>query len=230
MAQLCREMRALPSNPARSWGEMMKVILAVFALVLACGSVAVAQDADARRIVVTGQGATRLPHDSAVLRLGVESDAATAAAALDTLGSQMQAVIDALVAEGLSLDAVETSQLSLYQRNDSGGLGSLPGPSTYVASSILTVRTQRIDAIGAVLDATVDSGANRIDGLSFEVADVAAALDEARRLAVADRFLGIWRGCRCRWCPVRGICRSQSRWCLPSTDRVGPHEVSGPTC
>jgi len=155
-------------------------------LFVVCGSVAMAQDADARRIVVLGQGATTIPHDSAVLRLGVESEAATPAAALDTLGSELQAVIDALAAEGVEVAEIETSQLSLYQRNESGGLGSLPGPTTYVASSILTVKTQRLGAIGALLDAAVNSGANRIDSVGFEVADTAGALEEARRLAVAD--------------------------------------------
>ena len=164
---------------------MKQVLAMVLAFGLSVGA-AMAQDADARRIVVTGQGAVAVPHDRAVLRLGVESEAATAAAALDTLGAEVQAVIDALLAEGLSESEVETAQLSLYQRNDSSSLGSLPGPNTYVASSVLTITTGQIDLIGPLLDAAVDSGANRIDSLSFEVADTSAALEQARRMAVAD--------------------------------------------
>lgn len=186
MAYLCREIGVMSAIPALHKGGSMRVILTAMAFVAASLTVAAAQDADARRIVVMGQGTTTIPHDSAVLRLGVESEAATADAALDTLGSELQAVIDALVAEGLGLNEIETAQLSLYQRNESGGLGSLPGPTSYVASSVLTVTTLRIGEIGVLLDAAVEAGANRIDSVGLEVADTARALEEARRMAVAD--------------------------------------------
>lgn len=164
----------------------MRRFLMGFAAALVIAAPVVAQDADARRIVVTGQGVSTLPHDSAVLRFGVESEAATATAALETLSKELQAVIDAMTGLGLSSDAYQTSRLSLYQRNDNGGPGSLPGPATYAATSILTVTTSDLEIIGDLLDAAVESGANRIENVGFRVEDTAAALEEARRMAVAD--------------------------------------------
>jgi uncharacterized protein YggE len=47
-----------------------------------------------------------------------------------------------------------------------------------------TVRV--IETAGGVIDAALAAGATSMDGLTFRVSDPAAALGEARRLAVAD--------------------------------------------
>lgn len=48
------------------------------------------------------------------------------------------------------------------------------------------MRLQDINIVGEVLAGAVDAGANRIDGISFGLKDETGALDEARRLAVAE--------------------------------------------
>ena len=156
-------------------------------VVLFWAGMAAAQDADARRIVVIGQGVGGLAHDVAELRIGIEREAGSAAEALGDLSAELQTVMLALQGAQIAQTQIATSQLTLFERQDAGGgLGSLPGQVSYVASSVLNVTTQDLEGIGVLLDVAVANGANRIEGVRFEVRDPAAALDAARRLAVAD--------------------------------------------
>ena len=57
---------------------------------------------------------------------------------------------------------------------------------SYLAMNQLTVRVRDLDALGGVLDRTIQDGANTFNGLTFGLADPVPALNEARKLAVAD--------------------------------------------
>jgi uncharacterized protein YggE len=50
----------------------------------------------------------------------------------------------------------------------------------------LTVRVRDLEALGGVLDRSIQDGANTFNGLSFGLADPVPALNEARKRAVAD--------------------------------------------
>jgi uncharacterized protein YggE len=56
----------------------------------------------------------------------------------------------------------------------------------YEVSNTLTVTVRHLDRLGALLDKSVASGSNRIDGIYFQLAEPGKALDEARRLAAQD--------------------------------------------
>ncbi len=55
---------------------------------------------------------------------------------------------------------------------------------TFRIVQLLQVKVTDIDAAGDVIDTALDSGANRVAGISFEVEDREAAVREARELAV----------------------------------------------
>ncbi len=96
----------------------------------------------------------------------------------------MQAVIDALKSLGYGVTDIQTSGLGLAPSYDtSGPVAKLIG---YQASNGVTLRVKDVARLGEILDLTVTAGANRIDGLAFDVANKDAALSEARVAAMKD--------------------------------------------
>lgn len=153
-------------------------IVALCLTICATGSAA----QDARRITVVGQGSSLAAPTIAVVQLGVEARGDSAQAALDDMSEALSAVIDGVAGDATQ---VQTSSVNLRQDYD-GGSSLSGGRQTFVASSIVTLRSTDIDGLGEMLDAAVTAGANRIDSVSFSVADPAAALDEARQAAIID--------------------------------------------
>jgi len=96
----------------------------------------------------------------------------------------MQAVIDALKSLGYGVTDIQTSGLGLNPSYDnSGPVSKLVG---YQASNGVVLKVKDVSRLGEILDLTVKAGANRIDGLTFDVADKDAALSEARIAAMKD--------------------------------------------
>jgi uncharacterized protein YggE len=145
-----------------------------------------AQDRDqGRQIVVTGQGQVVTVPDIAHVRIGVTTEAGTAAESLASNSNAMRAVMDRLAAEGIEMADMQTSNLALGPRFADGNTPE-PQVSGYVARNLLAVRVDELDRLGAILDAVAGEGANTFEGLAFGLTDMAPASDEALRLAVAD--------------------------------------------
>lgn len=158
----------------------------VLAAVLYFGLVFVQAAAAAERVLsVTGEGTVTASPDMAVVRVGVERTAGTAAEALAANSAAMAAVIARLEAEGLAERDLQTSTLDLGPRYADRGDGA-PQVESYIARNILTVRVRDLDRLGAILDAAASDGANAFEGLSFGMADPAPLNDEAMRLAMTD--------------------------------------------
>lgn len=138
----------------------------------------------ARTITVNGSGRSAAAADLAVLTLSVSTDGATPREALDKNNAAMQSVIDALKSLGYGVTDIQTSGLGLNPTYDtSGPVSKLIG---YQASNGVTLKVKDISRLGEILDLAVNAGANRIDGLSFDIANKDAALAEARIAAIKD--------------------------------------------
>ena len=138
-----------------------------------------------RVISLTGHGESRMAPDMAVVSAGVASEAATAAEALKANTEAMNKVMAALKSAGIAERDIQTSNFSVQPRYDYGN-NSQPRLTGYVVSNTVTVSVRKMDSLGALLDQLVQSGSNQINGVSFDVTDPQAALDEARKLALAD--------------------------------------------
>lgn len=137
-----------------------------------------------RTITVNGSGHSAAAADLAVLTLSVSTEGATPGEALDKNSAAMQAVIDALKSLGYGVTDIQTSGLGLNPSYDnSGPVSKLVG---YQASNGVVLKVKDVSRLGEILDLTVKAGANRIDGLTFDVADKDAALSEARIAAMKD--------------------------------------------
>ena len=160
----------------------MRTILAALVLGLMVGGAAAAQE---NTITVMGDGHVAVEPDLAHVRVGVTTDAGTAAEALASNNAAMQQVMDRLEAEGVEPRDIQTSTLELGPRY-SNRVDEAPQVEGYTARNVLTVRVRDLDRLGAILDAAASDGANTFEGISFGLAEPDPVNDEALRLAVAD--------------------------------------------
>ena len=129
--------------------------------------------------------------DLAVCSAGVTSQGKTAAAALSANSADMNRVIAALKAAGISDRDIQTSNLSLnplYAPQIVRPDGQVENPEPriigYQVNNQVTVRQRKLADYGRVLDTLVSAGANQINGPSFELDNSEAAMDEARIAAM----------------------------------------------
>lgn len=141
-------------------------------------------------ITVSGSGEVRADPDEANVRLGVEAQHEDAARAQDEASRIAGAILDAVAELGVPEEAVQTSRLVLHPVYDQG-----PRPQSrprepeivgYRASNVVSVRLEDLTKVGPVIDAAVDAGANRVEGVDFQLQDDLEARQEALRKAVED--------------------------------------------
>ena len=126
--------------------------------------------------------AHRVP-DVATLSTGVVTQAADANAALKANSAQMNKVVAAIRAAGIAERDIQTSGINInpqyrYAENQP------PTITGYQASNTVNIKVRDIAKLGEVLDALVASGANQVNGPSFEIDQPEAAYDEARQAAL----------------------------------------------
>ena len=101
-------------------------------------------------LTVRGEGRARATPDSATIFVSVRRRAHTAAAARTQANDRTRAVIAALFGAGLDRAELQTSTIGLRREAPRRGQA---GRGRFVASASITVRTRRIDLVGALLAA-----------------------------------------------------------------------------
>ena len=130
----------------------------------------------------------RKPPDEAILRVGTESRADTATAALAANNAKTEKLLAAIRAAGIDPKDTQTQGVSLsadyvYDPPVNGRQNRrLAG---YVARNSVQIKTHRIDQLTQLLDRLTASGATEIYGPQFSIADPAPLRAEARRRAMA---------------------------------------------
>ena len=158
-------------------------------LLSACGA-AVAQTASPssesqpeRTLTVTGNGKVFLTPDIANVSIGVHTEGTDAAEAVSTNNAQTQQVIEELKGMAVEAKDIQTTNFSIYPRQEYDNNGNLTG-ITYVVDNTVYVTVRDLSKIGDLLNTVVQSGANSISGIQFDVADRVKALSDARKAAV----------------------------------------------
>lgn len=141
--------------------------------------------------VLSGEGSASATPDIAVLQSGVVSQSKTAREALDANTAAMQKLVDSLKAAGIEAKDIQTSGFSVqpryvYSNPRNNGEQEPPRIVGYEVRNNLTVTVRDLSKLGAILDSAVTEGSNQINGLSFDISDKAALLNEARKKAYAD--------------------------------------------
>ena len=135
-----------------------------------------------RTVAVVGTATIKAAPDEAVISLGVQTQAATAQGAINQNAERMTAVLQALVGQGIVKDDIATSYVSLYPTYGNSGM-DITG---YQAQNQIDVTVRDMEKVGAVIDASVDAGANLSNGISFRLSDQNHGVNEALNAAVAD--------------------------------------------
>ncbi|MDE2596651.1 MAG: SIMPL domain-containing protein [Sphingomonadales bacterium] len=142
-------------------------------------------------LTVSAEGRTARKPDLALFTAGVTTSGRTAGEALAANSAQMAKVIAALKRAGIADRDVQTSNLSLnpvyadMSRQPVSPLEQqVPQVIGYQVTNQVSVRQRDLEQFGKVIDTLVASGANQVNGPSFQVDDTEAALDDARNDAM----------------------------------------------
>ncbi|SCB51909.1 SIMPL domain-containing protein [Rhizobium lusitanum] len=141
-------------------------------------------------ITVTGEGHAAVAPDMAVVTLAVVQQAKVAQDALDLNNKAMGAVLATLKDIGIAERDLQTSGFSIQPQytypNDKDGRAQPPVLNGYQVTNGLTVRVRDLSKLGALLDQAIKLGINQGGDIQFTNDKPDAALEEARKKAVAD--------------------------------------------
>jgi len=138
---------------------------------------------DGTLLSVSAQAESKRVPDVATISAGVVTQAVDANGAMRANAAQMDKVMAQIKAAGVAERDIQTSGVNLnpqykYVENQN------PTIIGYQASNNVNLKIRDIGKLGKVLDSLVASGANQINGPSFEIDQPESAYDEARRAAL----------------------------------------------
>lgn len=164
------------------------VIFTVIALALLVGACApAAGNANVRTLSVTGSGEALLAPDIAYIYVGVHTENATAAEAVEENTTQTEALMQAIRDFGIDPKDIRTTNFSIYPMDRYDPATGLPsGEKVYAVDNTVYVTVRDLTRLGDLLDTAVQAGANNINSVQFDVADKDEALKQARAEAVKD--------------------------------------------
>ncbi|MDX1460557.1 MAG: SIMPL domain-containing protein [Xanthomonadales bacterium] len=161
-------------------------------------------------ITVTGSASVNVEPDRVMIRFGVETQSQTSSEALAGSAELMDDVIAALRRLDVGERDISTSRFTIQPVYESQV--DRPGGSrtqklvAYRVSNILAVESDQLDAVGAIIDATVGAGVNRVDSVQFFLSD-------PEMKALKDSL-------------VQGAVRDAERRAMLALDPVG-HTITG---
>lgn len=136
---------------------------------------------DRRTISVSGQGQVAVTPDLATVTFGVESSGTDLVATQGDNATRTQSTIDKLKGLGIDPKDLQTTGYNVQPQYDKDQ--KLTG---YKITNTVRATVRDLSKLGATIDAAVGAGANRVSGITFDVANKADALKGARGAAVAD--------------------------------------------
>lgn len=141
-----------------------------------------------RRISVTGQAQVSAKPDIAMISVGVQSIAKTAADAIAENSATMEGVFSAITAAGIDRKDMQTSQfdVSPVWQDRRSAPNNQPKITGFQVYNLLRIKVRSVDRVGAVIDALATAGANRFNSISFQIENPTPLLDQARMEAVKD--------------------------------------------
>ena len=139
-------------------------------------------------IWVSGRGEVTVTPDIATLRLGIEAQAASVAAAQSQATEAMDEVMEALTDNGIAEKDIQTQYFSIRRVTKWDRDKEEEVVIGYRVTNMVTAKIREIDKAGIVIDAVAVAGGDltRIDSIVFSVDDPSAYYEEAREKAMAD--------------------------------------------
>lgn len=165
------------------------IALLILALV-STGCVATQSGSSAIRMLsVSATGKVELEPDIARVNIGVRTQSPDAAEALSINQRDAKAVIDTLTALGVAQEDIQTRNFNIYAQQSQPPRDEeeeKESTQTFVVENTVAVIIRHLDSLGEILSAVIEEGANTIYGVTFDVEDKDAHIEEARQQAIAD--------------------------------------------
>ena len=167
----------------------MKTLAASLAALAFLAAPAFADETPVPQLQANGAGIVNVTPDIAIVTLGVTTRGRTASEALTQNSTDLGAAIAVIKAASIADKDIGTSGFSIYPvyaQNSDGSQTQPPKIAGYEVSNEVRVTIRDIAKSGAILDQVVTAGANRVSGISFDVADRTTPSDAALKDAIAD--------------------------------------------
>ncbi len=161
------------------------LITAALALAVGCAHVDMPTDGSPDGIRVSGVGKVTADPDIAHVQLGVDTFDEEVGPALAENNTKASRIIEAVKAAGVADEDIGTTGFNVSAQRDY----RQEGPDNIVGfqvSNTVTVTMRDIDAVGDVLQAALDAGANNVHNFSMSVDDADELRQEARVKAIED--------------------------------------------
>lgn len=159
----------------------LTLLLAAAALVSLNASCTEKKESLRTRLMVTGESDSKASPDTAIVVLSIVTQSTRALDAQQQNARKSDAVMQAVKQAAGSNPDVKTSDYVLEPQRDYGSSG-MPRIKGYEARNSLTVTTQALDNVGALIDAATQAGANSVDSVRFVLREG----KEARGQALGD--------------------------------------------
>lgn len=144
------------------------------------------QSQESGKIHVTGSGSVVAEPDIATLQLGVSVEKKTVAEAREAAAVAMTAVIDALKANGIAENDIQTERFSIYPQYDYTDNGRvLRG---YRVNNTVSAKVRELENLSEVIDDAAEAGGDIVvvNSIQFMIEDPTRLQTQARSLAVKD--------------------------------------------
>lgn len=177
------ETRVAKHDGVRALRRLAALALAGTLLVLLVPGVARAQAEPG--IHVTGSGVAYGAPDQALIDIGVSVDDPSVAEVLRRAEEAMQDVRQAALALGVEEADVRTVSFNVWREELRDRDGNVTGERYHVQHSYQVV-ARDASAVGALLTAMVEAGANQVGGIQYTLSDPAELQRQAREAAMSD--------------------------------------------
>lgn len=135
-------------------------------------------------VTAGGTGKTVAAPDVAEMSFGVSVSAEDAKSALSQASATAEDITAAVKGAGVDAKDIQTANVSVYP--EQSGDGDRITITGYRASVQVRVKLRDIDAVGEVITAAADAGANEIGGPTFTLSDDSEVRNEAIEAAIGD--------------------------------------------
>lgn len=182
----------VPGMPISLRARRLAPLLAVAGLtvagVSACDSDTPPVGSNPRQVSVVGVGDVQGAPDTLIAEVGIEFVAPDVTGAMNSSNERQQAVIDALVDNGVDRKDIATTQVGLQPQYTDSSSSSSATITGYRASNSLRVTIKKLDTASRVLAIIVHTGgdATRISSVGYTIDDDSELIKAARTRAFED--------------------------------------------
>ena len=139
-----------------------------------------------RSMSATGSGQVSLVPDIASISIGVRTEADEVTDALSGNTEQANDITRVLQDFDVAEEDIQTSNFNVFPSDRYDPMTGEITSHYFVVENTVTVIVRDLSKLGEILSAVVEAGANSIYGISFDVEDREAAVNQARELSIQD--------------------------------------------